>query len=504
MMYAMRDTWNLMLSPARIAADVTKLACENPFNPLNYIYSGRALAASCEMFERATRTYAKPAFGLPATERVVWEHPFCRVVAFGEPSDQPKLLLVAPMSGHHATLLRGTVAAFLDTHQVFITDWIDARAVPAAAGRFGLDTYIDVCRAMMEALGPDLHVMAVCQPAVAVLAAIARMEAEDHPLVPRSATILGGPIDTRRSPTAVSRLAAERGLDWFRRHCIHTVPWGHPGQGRAVYPGFLQLAGFMGMNADRHLSAHWDLFNHLVEGDGDSAAKHRAFYDEYLAVMDLTAEFYLETIETVFISHALPRGAMRHHGARVDLGAIRRCALMAIEGEKDDITGIGQTRAALDLALNLPEAKKRYHLQLGAGHYGIFNGSRFRTEIVPRITAFLRENAGPGSEAGTPALAALTAPGDQPITLGDAAGPALRRGRRARSRVRPNPARVWPRDGLRAGAAPGGAIMPDDAGISAEVILPGGMPAGALPEPAWSRHPRNPACAGPFGPRLPL
>ncbi|GJE42289.1 hypothetical protein AEGHOMDF_1461 [Methylobacterium soli] len=416
-MYAMRDTWNLMLMPARIAADAAKIAFENPFSPLTYHYSSRAVAASCELFERATRTYAKPAFALPATERAVWQSPFCRVIAFGEPSTKPKVLLVAPMSGHYATLLRGTVAALLDTHQVFITDWTDAKQVPVAAGRFGLDEYVDTCVAILEALGPDLHVMAVCQPAVPVLAAIALMEAENHPRVPRSATILGGPIDTRRSPTAVNRLAVERGGDWFRQHCIHTVPWGHPGSGRAVYPGFLQLAGFMGMNPDRHLSAHWDLFDHLVQGDGDSAAKHRAFYDEYLAVMDLTAEFYLETIETVFLTHALPRGEMRHRGRRVDLGAIRRCALMAVEGEADDITGVGQTRAALDLAVNLPADRKRYHLQAGAGHYGIFNGARFRAEIVPRITAFMQEHARPESSDDGSTLDRLASLRDQAITL---------------------------------------------------------------------------------------
>ncbi|ACL55784.1 polyhydroxyalkanoate depolymerase [Methylobacterium nodulans] len=393
MMYLMRESCELILTPARIAADLTKLACENPLNPLTYTIAGRSVAASCEIFERATRAYPKPAFDLAASERVVWEQPFCRVIAFGEPSDKPKLLLVAPMSGHYATLLRGTVAAFLDTHQVFITDWSDARQVPLAAGRFGLDEYIDYCMALFEALGPDLHVMAVCQPSVPVLAAIARMEAEDHPLVPRSATLLGGPIDTRRSPTAVNDLAQQRGIAWFRRHCIHAVPPSYPGDGRAVYPGFLQLTGFMGMNLDRHLTAHWDMFNHLVEGDGDSATKHREFYDEYLAVMDLTAEFYLETVEQVFIAHRLPRGEMRHRGQPVDLGAIRRCALMAVEGEKDDITGVGQTLAALDLTPNLPPERKAYHLQAGAGHYGIFNGSRFRAEIAPKIKQFMQHNS---------------------------------------------------------------------------------------------------------------
>ncbi|AWN40696.1 polyhydroxyalkanoate depolymerase [Methylobacterium durans] len=410
MLYLMRDACDLMLTPARMAAGVAKTACQNPFSPFAYTPSSRAVAASCELFERGTRSYAKPTFDLPASERVVWERPFCRVIAFGAPSAKPKMLIVAPMSGHYATLLRGTVAAFLDTHQVFITDWADAKQVPLSAGRFDLDDYIDYCIAMFEALGPDLHVMAVCQPSVPVLAAIARMEAEDHPLVPQSAVLIGGPIDTRHSPTVVNKLPQERSIDWFRQHCIHAVPWPHAGHGRKVYPGFLQLAGFISINLNRHQTAHWDMFNHLVQGDGDSAAKHREFYDEYLAVMDLTGEFYLQTIETVFIEHAMARGLMRHRDEPVDLGAIRRCALMAIEGEKDDITGIGQTRAALDLATNLPAEKKTYHLQIGAGHYGIFNGSRFRAEIAPKIAAFMQHNASAVSTVSESVLGDVAAP----------------------------------------------------------------------------------------------
>jgi len=287
--------------------------------------------------------------------------------------------------------------------------------VPLCAGRFDLDDYIDYCIEMFEALGPDLHVLAVCQPSVPVLAAVARMEAEDHPLVPRSAVLIGGPIDTRNSPTAVNKLPQEHSIGWFEQHCIHPVSWSHRGYGRRVYPGFLQLAGFISMNLDRHQTAHWDMFNHLVQGDGDSAAKHREFYDEYLAVMDLTAEYYLQTVETVFIDHALPKGEMRHRGKPVDLTAIRSCALMAIEGEKDDITGIGQTRAALDLTPNLSAEKKAYHLQIGAGHYGVFNGSRFRAEIVPKIAAFMEQNAGPGLGELTQGLADVAAAGSDAV-----------------------------------------------------------------------------------------
>jgi poly(3-hydroxybutyrate) depolymerase len=252
---------------------------------------------------------------------------------------------------------------------------------------------VDYCIAMFEALGPDLHVMAVCQPAVPVLAAIALMEAEEHPQVPHSVTLLGGPIDTRQTPTAVNSFAQTKDIRWFKRHCIHPVPDRYQGRGRMVYPGFMQLGGFMAMNPDRHVSAHWKMFTHLVEGDGDSAEKHREFYDEYLAVMDLSAEYYLQTLKTVFIGHLLPRGLMQHRGRPVDLKAIRRCALMTIEGENDDITGRGQTVAALDLTPNLPNAKKEHSLQAGVGHYGVFNGSRFRREIAPRIKAFMERNA---------------------------------------------------------------------------------------------------------------
>jgi poly(3-hydroxybutyrate) depolymerase len=296
---------------------------------------------------------------------------------------------VAPMSGHFATLLRGTVETFLPSHQVMITDWADARMVPLTAGSFDLDDYIDYLISIFRALGPDLHVMAVCQPAVPVMAAIARMEAENDPYTPRSMVLMGGPIDTRRSPTAVNQIAQERGVDWFRRNCIVKVPASYPGFWRDVYPGFLQLSGFMAMNMDRHLNAHYDMFKHLVQGDGDSAEKHREFYDEYLAVMDLTAEYYLQTVEKVFVNHELPDNKMMHRDKPVDLNAIRCCAIMAIEGEKDDISGVGQTLAALQLTPNLPTEKKVYHLQLGVGHYGVFNGSRFRAETAPRIADFI-------------------------------------------------------------------------------------------------------------------
>lgn len=402
--YHAYEAVHMMVSPMRGVSDAVQLAFKNPANPLTYTPLGRTVAASCELFERVTRRYGKPAFGLnetvingvkvPVEERIVWERPFCRLVYFdrkipGRRKPQPKVLLVAPMSGHYATLLRGTVEAFLPGHEVYITDWLDARLVPLSEGRFDLDDYIDYVIDMLHTLGPDTHVMAVCQPAVPVIAAIARMEAEGDDAAPRSMTLMGGPIDTRRSPTAVNQLAMERGTDWFRRNCITVVPFPHMGAFRQVYPGFMQLSGFMAMNIDRHVTAHYEMFKHLVSGDGDSAERHRDFYDEYLAVMDMTAEFYLQTIDTVFVQHALPKGAMMHRDKPVDLKAIRRVALMTVEGELDDISGVGQTKAAHDLCVNIPAEKRAHYLQPKVGHYGVFNGSRFRAEIQPRISDFM-------------------------------------------------------------------------------------------------------------------
>ncbi|MFC0217229.1 polyhydroxyalkanoate depolymerase [Pseudochelatococcus lubricantis] len=388
--------------PARTVSNATRYAFSIPVNPLSYTAYGRTISAACELFERSTRQYAKPEFGFGAIEvdgrritireRAVWEAPFCRLIRFERPGlrrRQPKLLIVAPMSGHYATLLRGTVERFLATHDVYITDWVDASAVPLSAGRFDLDDYIDYVIAMLRFLGPDAHVMAVCQPAVPVIAAVARMEAMDDPASPRSMTLMGGPIDTRESPTEVNRLAQERGIAWFRRNCITKVPFTRSGFMREVYPGFLQLSGFMAMNLDRHLIAHHDMFQHLVKGDGDSAEKHRAFYDEYLAVMDLTAEFYLQTVEQVFVEQSLPKGGLLHRGERVDLSAIRRTALMTVEGERDDISGVGQTLAAHRLCPRIPEELRDHYLQMGVGHYGVFNGKRFVNEIAPRIAAFI-------------------------------------------------------------------------------------------------------------------
>ena len=407
MLYHWFEMGQAAVSPARYTADAYRLFFNNPFNPLSHTSAGRSAAAICEVFERTTRRYSKPAFGITHTptrfgavavrETVVWQSPFCKVIRFARdlPADHtadPKVLLVAPMSGHHATLLRGTVRSMLPDHDVYITDWVDARMVPPEAGSFDLDGYIDHMIAIFRHFGGDIHVMAVCQPSVPVLAAVAHMEEAGDPAVPASMILMGGPIDTRISPTAVNRLAADKGIEWFARNVITRVPWPHAGRGRQVYPGFLQLTGFMTMNLDRHINAHKDLFLHLVRGDGDSADKHKEFYDEYLAVMDLAAEFYLQTVESVFIRHDLATGNMHYRGQKIRPQAISKVALMTIEGEHDDITGTGQCAAAHGLCSGLRESMKLHFEQPGVGHYGIFNGSRFRNEGLPRMTGFIRQH----------------------------------------------------------------------------------------------------------------
>lgn len=367
------------------------------------------MAAWAEVFERTTRRYAKPEFGIEETsidgtqvsvvENIEWEKPFCRLLHFSRSlpkgrSADPKILLVAPMSGHYATLLRGTVGRLLPDAEVYITDWVDARNVPVSEGSFDLSDYIDYLIEMMEHLGPDTNIIGVCQPSVPVLAAVAVMEQRKNASSPATMTLMGGPIDTRRNPTAVNDLAEEKDLAWFRDNVIMDVPFPNPGFGRQVYPGFLQLTGFMSMNMDRHMIAQKDFFMHLVRDDGDSAEKHRDFYDEYLAVMDLTAEFYLQTIEVVFIEHSLAKSTLMHRGERIDLEAIKSVALFTIEGENDDITGRGQTEAAQDLCKNIPRRMKQHYEQPDVGHYGVFNGSRFRNEVAPRILDFIEVHSG--------------------------------------------------------------------------------------------------------------
>jgi poly(3-hydroxybutyrate) depolymerase len=408
MLYHLYELNQAALSPARAAAEAYRLLFRNPLNPAYHTPIGRGAAAALELFERTTRRYRKPAWTIrstsvdgrevPVRTRRIIAKPFCNLVYFerevphARRRKDPKLLIVAPMAGHYPTLLRGTVRDMLPNHEVYVTEWRDARRVPRSAGPFDLDGYIDYLIEFIRYFQGDVHVMAVCQPTVPVFAAVSLLEAMRDRAVPRSMILMAGPIDTRISPTAVNCFAKDRSLEWFERNVITQVPWPHPGMLRRVYPGFLQLSGFMGMNLDRHITAHRELFHNLVRGDGDSADKHREFYDEFLAVMDLTAEYYLQTIETVFLDHALPKGEMVHRGRPVDPQAIRRVALMTVEGEKDDISGIGQTHAAHNLCKNLPASMKQHHLQPGAGHYGVFNGSRFRAEIVPKINDFIAAN----------------------------------------------------------------------------------------------------------------
>jgi poly(3-hydroxybutyrate) depolymerase len=416
-LYWMYEMGHAALNPSRAVADATKLFFKNPANPLSHTTYGKTMAAAAELFERSTRRYQRPEWNIDSTtvggESVpvhivnIWQRPFCRLLHFERTfaraphRPQPKLLIVAPMSGHYPTLLRGTVETFLPTHDVYVTEWIDARMVPVADGQFDLDDYIDYVISMLHRLGGDTHVIAVCQPSVPVLAAVSMMEADNDPYVPLSMVLMGGPIDTRINPNSVNELAETRGLDWFRTHVITKVPFPHPGCMRDVYPGFLQLSGFVSMNLDRHIEAHRNLFTNLVKGDGDSAQKHREFYDEYLAVMDLSAEFYLQTVDTVFIRHSLPKGEMTYRGRKIDPSAIRRVALLTVEGENDDISGVGQTEAAHKLCPNIPADSKAHYLQPGVGHYGVFNGTRFRAEIAPRISDFvLSHNNGASRASG--------------------------------------------------------------------------------------------------------
>jgi poly(3-hydroxybutyrate) depolymerase len=407
MFYQFFEMGHAAMAPWRATAESMRVAYANPLNPFSYTTLGRSVAASLEVFERMTRRYDKPAFGLDhtliageavdVTEKVVWSKPFCDLLHFERAlpkshDHHPKILVVAPMSGHYATLLRGTVETLLPSADVYITDWKDAREVPLSDGGFDLDDYIDYVIEMIHALGPDTHLIAVCQPSVPVLAAVALMEEDGDPLAPASMTLMGGPIDTRINPTAVNKLAMEKPLKWFEDNVVMQVPWPQAGMMRMVYPGFLQLSGFMSMNLDRHVVAHKEFFMHLVKNNGDSAVKHREFYDEYLAVMDMTAEFYLQTVDAVFIQHALPKGEMMHRDRRIDPSKIRTTALLTVEGENDDISGVGQTHAAQTLCSNLPDSKRMHYMQPDVGHYGVFNGSRFRKEIAPRILQFIAGN----------------------------------------------------------------------------------------------------------------
>jgi poly(3-hydroxybutyrate) depolymerase len=379
----------------------------NPANPWGYSSMGPLVAASLEVFAHAAAPRGKPEFGLesvrvggrhvPVHEEILLRKPFGQLKHFyREGHDEgPHLLIVAPMSGHYATLLRGTVERLLPSFDVYITDWRDAKLVPLSDGSFDVDDYIDYLVEYLELIGKKTgerpHLLAVCQPAVPAFAATALMNEDKNPFRPKSLTMMGGPIDTRQAPTAVNTLATQRPFSWFENNVVATVPMIYPGAGRKVYPGFLQLAGFMTMNLGSHLISHWEMFKHLVVGDEESAAATQKFYDEYRSVCDMTADFYLQTVDVVFQRHLLPKGEMEHRGRLVRPDAIRDTALLAIEGERDDISGMGQTKAALDIATRLPAAKKEYFLAKEVGHYGIFNGRKWREKIAPVIENFIRE-----------------------------------------------------------------------------------------------------------------
>jgi poly(3-hydroxybutyrate) depolymerase len=398
MLYTLYEAQHLALVPLRFAAELMRGWFGHPFSPFAHHPLSRRFAASSDLFLRVTDRYEKPQWNLDeAKPEVVLEKPFCRLIHFRQSAPKArKVLVVAPLSGHHATLVRDTVRSLLADHEVWVSDWIDARMVSLTAGPFHLDDYVDYVREWIRALSPDLHVISVCQPTVPVLAAAALMAAARESQ-PRSMTMMGGPIDARRSPTAVNNLARKKPYSWFQQNVIHRVPAKYPGYMRQVYPRFLQHLGFVAMNPDRHLVAHWDYYHHLLRGDGDSAEAHRRFYDEYNAVIDLPAEYYLDTVKTVFQDFALPKGRMIVRGELVRPQAIRETALLTVEGELDDISGNGQTEAAHALCLNIPRERRSHFLAPGVGHYGIFSGRRWRETIYPRVRDFIARNSGSGS-----------------------------------------------------------------------------------------------------------
>ncbi|WP_114521364.1 polyhydroxyalkanoate depolymerase [Altererythrobacter sp. ZODW24] len=405
MLYHMHEMQRSWLASASAWASISSEMLSNPVMPMGYLGLGPMAASALEVFAHAAATRGKPEFGIETVEvdgehdavveSIVVTKPFGDLLRFrrkGLPKNAPKLLIVAPMSGHYATLLRGTVERMIESAEVYITDWADARTVPVSDGNFDLDDYIDYIIEFLDHIGPGTHMMAVCQPSVPALAATALMNIDKHPSRPATLTMMGGPIDTRESPTTVNDMAMDRPIEWFRGNVIATVPLSYKGSGRKVYPGFLQLASFMSMNLGAHMQSHYEMFKHLTAGDTESADQTKDFYEEYRSVCDMTAEFYLQTVEEVFQKHSIPNGTFEHKGKVVDLGKITDTAILCIEGERDDISGVGQTKAALKLAKGLPEKKKRYYLAEGAGHYGIFNGSKWRDKVAPEVEKFMSEH----------------------------------------------------------------------------------------------------------------
>jgi poly(3-hydroxybutyrate) depolymerase len=404
MLYELHELSHQALSPFMFWAQTGLGLLSNPSSALAHAPFSRNLAAGYDVAMRLGRRYGKPEFGLtetiidgktiPITEVTALEKPFCRLRHFQRATDRqdPIVLVVAPLSGHYATLLRDTVYAMLPDFDVYITDWMDAKTVPLSAGPFHLDDYVDYVKEFISFLGPKVNVISVCQPTVPVLAAISLMAAKGDVCMPATMTMIGGPIDTRKSPTAVNALAKRHSYAWFEKTVIHRVPAKYVGGGRRVYPGFLQHMGFVAMNPDRHLNSHWDYYLDLLKGDGESAEAHRRFYNEYNAVLDLAAEYYLDTIKVVFQEHQLPQGKMTVRGELVRPSAITNTALLTIEGELDDISGSGQTQAAHDLCSNIPEDMQQHLTVTGAGHYGIFSGRRYREKVYPKIRDFIRKH----------------------------------------------------------------------------------------------------------------
>jgi poly(3-hydroxybutyrate) depolymerase len=394
MLYSLYEAQHTALAPWRFWAELSRGWFGHPFSPFANLPLAKRFAASSDLFLRVTERYGKPKWNITeATPEVADDRPFCKLLHFKQPHRKAKkVLVVAPLSGHHATLLRDTVRSLLVEHEVWITDWVDARQVPLTAGPFHLADYVDYVRGWIRMLSdekqPSLNVISVCQPTVPVLAAVSLLASRGE-VQPKTMVMMGGPIDARRSPTAVNNLARKKPYSWFEQNLIQRVPAKYPGYMRRVYPGFLQHLGFVAMNPDRHLVAHWDYYHKLVAGDGDSAAAHRRFYDEYNAVLDMPAEYYLDTVKTVFQDYALPKGRMYVRDELVRPQAIRDTALLTIEGELDDISGNGQTEAAHALCLNIPAARRAHFLARGVGHYGIFSGRRWREVVFPQVREFI-------------------------------------------------------------------------------------------------------------------
>ncbi len=472
LLYQWHEFWRAGMAPYTYFADAgAKMYAAND-SWLSSLPGAQRTAAAFELTYRLGKAYEKPEFGIhqieveglsiPVVERVVMERPFCRLLRFKRYHDQadglarmkddPTVLVVAPLSGHHATLLRNTVRTLLADHKVFITDWTDARMVPAEDGTFGLDDYIAYIEEFIRHIGTDnLHVISVCQPTVPVLAAISLMAGRGEPL-PKSMVMMGGPIDPRESPTSVNNLATRRPLSWFENNVIHTVPTNYAGHGRQVYPGFLQHLGFVAMNPERHGTSHWDFYQDLLKGDLSSAASHRKFYDEYNAVLDMPAPYYLDTIRVVFQEFLLPRGLWDVAGERVDPSKIRDCALFTIEGELDDISGEGQTRAAHKLCTGIA-ANDHQHLTVeGAGHFGIFSGRRWRTQVYPQVKAFIASHATVTPVAATAALAFTLTPKSAPSSVAHLAPAGAATPKKSASK-KVMPAKVTSKDALKNSAA---------------------------------------------------